>query len=181
MKFNQGILRPSLGSTGTGPFDLPQEFPVEVPVGTFNGVRLHQRAIDDGILLYLSYPETGDDGSCVTVGVCVIDHTVSIKAKLQEHDEVIRLVNSRGDAALLLMAEQIRDTVLRHWSGETSFNTGEVVSKAVMVVDSFDSANTNNAIQDASYRGHLLMGAINELRDELNRGEKRTTLTRDQI
>jgi hypothetical protein len=55
-----------------------------------------------------------------------------------------------------------------------------LVRKAVTVVDMYDQANTGRAVKNLGTRGILLDEAIEELREILNRDEKRTILTAEQ-
>ena len=56
-----------------------------------------------------------------------------------------------------------------------------LVDVAVDVVDMFDQANTDHAIESLGSRGALLKGAISKLRRSLNSGQKRTTLDSRQV
>jgi len=52
---------------------------------------------------------------------------------------------------------------------------------AIWVVDLFDQANTNHAIQNLGSRGNILFDAINDLRRALNKNGKMTALTEEQV
>lgn len=58
----------------------------------------------------------------------------------------------------------------------------EVLAAGIVVIDMFDQANTNNAIiENLGSRGQVLLEAISDLRDTINRGGQKTILNRDQV
>lgn len=77
----------------------------------------------------------------------------------------LELINSRIDVAA--------QTVFSH--------DREFENLAVNVVNMFDQANTNNAVERLGSRGIILRNAVNELRRELNRIEKLTILGEDDV
>ena len=63
---------------------------------------------------------------------------------------------------------------------EDIMNTTEIIKDAIRVVNAFDQANTNGAIENMGSRGVILRDAIKDLRENLNSDGKNTWLTNEQ-
>ncbi|MCK4799389.1 hypothetical protein KAS31_00245 [Candidatus Parcubacteria bacterium] len=59
-------------------------------------------------------------------------------------------------------------------------NTTEIIKDSIRVVNAFDQANTNGAIENMGSRGVILRDAIKDLRENLNSDGKSTFLTNEQ-
>jgi hypothetical protein len=57
----------------------------------------------------------------------------------------------------------------------------DLESLAINVVDMFDQANTNNAVENLGTRGSILKEAVAELRFKINSEEQKTILKGDQV
>lgn len=91
-------------------------------------------------------------------------------------DGAIKKLGSRG----IILNNAVDDLRKLLNKNEQAILTPDV-EEMIEVVNAFDQANTNSAIEGGlGSRGEILKDAINELRELLNKGKKRTILTSKQ-